>query len=80
MACKQARKPVGWDVPTNLHKDADAVRVYTVFFGSTSSSKAQIYRDCAGKDGFFINATNDSELNNAFSNIASDLQNLRLSL
>jgi Flp pilus assembly protein TadG len=80
MACKQARKPVGWDVASNPYKDADAIRVYTVFFGSTSSSKAQLYRDCAGKDGFFINATNDSELNNAFSNIASDLQNLRLSL
>jgi hypothetical protein len=80
MACKQARKPVGWDVATNPNKDADAIRVYTVFFGPVNSGKAQIYRDCAGKDGFFINATNDAELNNAFSNIASDLQNLRLSL
>jgi Flp pilus assembly protein TadG len=80
MACKAARQPAGWNVSTNPNKDNDAIRVYTVFFGSTTGSKAQIYRNCAGKDGFFINATNDAELNNAFSNIASDLQNLRLSL
>ncbi len=80
MACLQARKPLGWDLSTNPYKDNDAIRVYTVFFGSVDSSKAQIYKDCSGKDGFFVNATNDAELNNAFSNIASDLQNLRLSL
>lgn len=78
--CKAARKPASWDVPSNPFRDNDAIRVYTVFFGATTSAKAQIYKDCAGKDGFFVNATSDAELNNAFSNIASDLQNLRLSL
>ncbi len=82
MACKQARKPVGWDVASNPYRDNDAVRVYSVFFGTSNelSSKGQIYKDCAGKDGFFINAQSEAELNNAFSNIAADLQNLRLSL
>ncbi len=82
MACKQARKPVGWDVASNPYRDNDAIRVYSVFFGTSSelSSKGQIYKDCAGKDGFFINAQSEAELNNAFSNIAADLQNLRLSL
>jgi Flp pilus assembly protein TadG len=82
MACKGARKPAGWDVASNPNRDNDAIRVYTVFFGSTSelAAKAQLYKDCAGKDGFFINAQNETQLNSAFSQIASDLQNLRLSL
>jgi Flp pilus assembly protein TadG len=82
MACKQARKPLGWDVAANPDRENDAIRVYTVFFASASelAAKAQLYKDCAGKDGFFINAQNETELNSAFSQIASDLQNLRLSL
>lgn len=82
MSCKQARKPAGWDVPSNPNRENDAIRVYTIFFGSATelTSKAQIYKDCAGADGFFVNAQDDTQLNSAFSQIASDLQNLRLSL
>jgi Flp pilus assembly protein TadG len=76
IACKAARRPAGWN------RAEDAIRVYTVFFGSASEvgTKGQLYTDCAGRDGKFVNAQSESDLNKTFSNIASDLQNLRLSL
>jgi Flp pilus assembly protein TadG len=76
VACRAARRPAGWT------REEDAIRVYTVFFGSSSevNSKRAIYTACAGRDGRFVNAQNEAELNETFSNIASDLQNLRLSL
>jgi Flp pilus assembly protein TadG len=76
IACEAARRPAGWN------RVEDAIRVYTVFFGNASEvgTKGQLYTDCAGRDGKFINAQSESDLNKTFSNIASDLQNLRLSL
>jgi Flp pilus assembly protein TadG len=76
IACKAARRPAGWN------RAEDAIRVYTVFFGNADEvgTKGQLYSDCAGRDGKFINAQNETDLNKTFSNIASDLQNLRLSL
>ncbi len=76
IACRAARRPAGWT------REEDAIRVYTVFFGTSSevASKGPIYQACAGRDGRFVNAQNEAQLNETFSNIASDLQNLRLSL
>ncbi len=59
-------------------KDEDIV-VYTIAFEVTDPTIQTILSDCAGNGGSYFDASNASELEDAFEEIADDLKSLRVS-
>jgi len=58
-------------------KDSD-ITVYTIAFEVPDAGTRNLLRDCATSSANFFNATNASELDDAFSDIASTLNELRI--
>ncbi|WP_319412936.1 pilus assembly protein TadG-related protein [uncultured Cohaesibacter sp.] len=54
------------------------IKIFTIYFGSPSSSTTSMLKGCASKDEWYKSVSNASELSNVFKNIASELSNLRL--
>jgi len=57
----------------------DEIIVYTIAFEVTDNDIRDILSDCAGNGGRYFDAGNAQELQDAFADIANDLQSLRIS-
>ena len=65
------------DVCTNIK--AKGIRIYTIGFTITTTNVLNLLRNCASDPSLFYNSPNTSDLQAAFSAIAADLSNLRVS-
>nr|WP_321980629.1 TadE/TadG family type IV pilus assembly protein [uncultured Cohaesibacter sp.] len=54
------------------------IKIFTIYFGSPSSSTTKMLKGCASKDEWYKSVSNATELSEVFQNIASELSNLRL--
>lgn len=75
---RQARESQAWTVQTCNEMKSNSVLVYTVGFKLDSSSAKQMLLDCAGNPDRFFDASDGDELRAAFTRIATQLNNLRL--
>ncbi|HET7334688.1 MAG TPA: TadE/TadG family type IV pilus assembly protein [Rhizomicrobium sp.] len=65
------------DVCTNIK--AKGIRIYTIGFQINTSNVLNLLRNCASDPSLFYNSPSTSDLQAAFSAIAADLSNLRVS-
>jgi len=57
---------------------AEGIVIYTITFKLSDTATQQLYRDCASNTDFYFNSPSNSDLQQAFIQIADELSNLRL--
>lgn len=62
-------------ISTNLKNNTDKLKIYSVGFCGINSAKAEdILKGISSGDGYYINATNSTALNDAFDKIATSIK------
>lgn len=74
----EARESAAWTVETCGKMRSDSILVYTVAFQVSSNSTKQMLLDCAGSPDRYFDAVDEEALRTAFTRIATQLNNLRL--
>jgi hypothetical protein len=57
---------------------AEGIVIYTITFQLTSSSTQNLYRSCATSEAMYFNSPSNSDLQQAFVQIADQLSELRI--